>query len=141
MSDSFWPHGLQHASLLCPPLSPGVCSNSCLLSWWCYLTISFFAILFSFCLLSLPASGFFPMSQLFASGGQSTGVLASASVLAMKIQDWFPLGLTDLIFLQSKGHSRFSLASQFEGINSWALSLLYGTTLTSVHDYWKNSVF
>ena len=60
MSDSFWPHGLQHVRLLCPPLSPGACSNSCLLSRWCFLTISFFAIFFSFCLLSFPASGFFP---------------------------------------------------------------------------------
>ena len=98
MSDSLWPHGLQHDRLPCPSLSPGVCSNSCPLSWWCYLTISSSATLFSFCLQSFPASGSFTMSQLFTSGGQSIG--ASASVLPMNIQNWFPLGLTGLIILQ-----------------------------------------
>ena len=81
MSNSLWPHGLQHARLPCPSLSPRVCSDSCSLSSWCYLTISSSTTLFSFCLQSLPASGPFPMSQFFASGGQSIGVSASASVL------------------------------------------------------------
>ena len=98
----FAPHGLQHTRLLCPPLSPGVCSNSSLLSRWCYLTISSSAALFSFCPQFFPASGSFPMSRLFTSGGQSIGALASASVLQKCIQGWFPLRLTNLISLLSK---------------------------------------
>ena len=101
-----WPHGLQHVRLPCPSLSSRVCSNSCPLSQWCYLTISFSAAPFSFCLQSFPASGSFPMSQFFTSNGQSIGASASASVLPMNIQGWFPLGLTGLISLQSKGLSR-----------------------------------
>ena len=106
ISDSLPPHGLKHASLPCPSPSPGVCSNSCLLSWWCHRIISSSVILFSSCPQSFPASGSFPMSWLFASGGQSTGVSASASILPMNIQDWFPLGLAGLISLQSRGLSR-----------------------------------
>ena len=94
-------YGLQHARLLCPPVSPGVCSNSCPLSWWCFLTVSFSAAPFSFCPQSFPASGSFPVSHLFVSGGQRIG--ASVSVLPMNIQDWFPLGLTGLISLLYKG--------------------------------------
>ena len=96
---------LLHDRLLCPPLSPGVCLNSCSLSWWCYLTISSSAMLF-FCLQSFPASWSFPMSWLFTSHGQNTGASASGSVLSMNIQGWFPLALTGLISLQSKGLSR-----------------------------------
>ena len=88
------------------PLSPRVCSDSCPLSQWCYLTISSFADPFSFCLQSFPAPKCFPMSWMFASGGQSIGASASASVLPMNIQGWFHLGFTGLIFLQSKGLSR-----------------------------------
>ena len=106
MSDSLWPHRLKHTRLLCPLLCPGVCSNSCPFSRWCYLTISSSTTLFSFCFQSFPASGSFPMSQLFASGGQSIRASASALVLPMNIQGWFPLGLTGLISLQSKGLSR-----------------------------------
>ena len=95
MSNSLWCHGLQHTRLLCPPLSPGICSNSCPLSRWCYLTISFSPVPFS-CLQSFPKSRSFPMSQLFASGSQSTGASASASVFPMNIEGWFPLGLTGL---------------------------------------------
>ena len=101
MSNSLWPHGLQHSRLPCPPLSPSVCSNSCPLSQWCYLTISSSAAPFSFCLQSFPASESFPMSQLLASGSQSIGTSASATDLSMKIQGWFPLGLTGLISLLS----------------------------------------
>ena len=101
VSNSLQPHGLQHTRIPCPSLSPGICSNSCPLSQWCYLTTSSSATLF-FCLQSYSASGSFPMSWLFATGGQSTGSSASASVLLMNIQGWFPLGLTDLISLQSK---------------------------------------
>ena len=87
-------------------LSPGVCSNSCPLSWWCYLSISSSATPFSFCLQSFPASGSFPMSQLFTSGSLSTGASTSASVLPINIQGWFPLELTALISLLSKRLSR-----------------------------------
>ena len=106
VSNSLRPHGLQHARLPCPSPSPGVYSNSCPLSQWCHLTISFSVVPFSSRLQSFPASESFPMSQFFASGGQSIGVSASASVLSMNMQDWFPLGLTAWIFLQSKGLSR-----------------------------------
>ena len=97
MSDSLRPHGLQHARLPCPPLSPRVCSNPCLLSQWCHPTISSSVIPFSSCLQSFPASESFPRNQLFASGGQNTGASASASVLLMNTQGWFLLGLTGLI--------------------------------------------
>ena len=106
MSDSLQSHGLQHARLPCPPLSPWVCWSSCPLSWCCYLTISTSAALFSFCLQSFPASGSFPLSWLSVSAGQSIGASASASVILMNIQGCFPLGLTGLISLQSKGLSR-----------------------------------
>ena len=95
MSDSLRPHGLQHARPPCPSTTPRVYSNSCPLSQWCNPTISSFVITFSSCLQSFPASGSFQMSQLFTSGGQSIGVSASASVLPMNIQDWFPLGLKE----------------------------------------------
>jgi len=106
MSDSLPPHRLQHASLPCPSPSPGICSNSCPLGWWSHPTISSSAVPFSSCLQSFSVLGFFLMSQLFASGGQSIGISASVSVLPMNIQDWFPLGLTGLISLQSKELSR-----------------------------------
>ena len=93
-SKSLKPHGLQHVRLSCPSLSLGVWSNSCPLIQWCHPTISSSVALFSFCLQSFPASGTFPMSQLFISGGQCIGALASASVLPMNIQGWFPLGWT-----------------------------------------------
>ena len=104
MSNSLRPHGLQHSKLPCPSSTPGACSNSCLSSQWCHPTISPSFIPFSY-LQSFPASRSFPMSPFFASGGQSIGVLASASVLPMNIQ-WFPLGWTGWISLQSKGLSR-----------------------------------
>ena len=137
---TLWPCGLQHARLPCPSLPPGACSRSCPLNRWCHPTISSSVIPFSR-LQSFPASGSFPISQFFTSGGQSIGVLASASVLPMNIQDWFLWGLTGLIPLQSKGPSRSSPTSQFKSINSLALSFLYGLTLTSIHDYWKNHSF
>ena len=102
ISDSFELHGLKHTSLLCPSPTPRACSNSCPSSRWYHPTISSSVILFSSCLQSFPASGSFPTSQLFASGGQSIGASASASVLPVNIQDWFPLGWIDLI-LQSRG--------------------------------------
>ena len=106
MSNSLWPHGLQHARLSCPSPIPRVYSNSCPLSGWCHLTISSSIVPFSSCLQSFPASGSFPMSLLFPSGGQCIGVSASTSVLPMNIQEWTPLGWTGWISLQSKGLSR-----------------------------------
>ena len=102
----FVTHGLKGSRLPCPSLSPGVCSDSCSLSQWCYLTISYSAAPFSFCLQLFLASGSFLMSQLFSSGGQTIGTSASTSVLLMNIQDWFSWGLTGLISLLSKGLSR-----------------------------------
>ena len=106
MSDSLWPHELQHIRLPCPSLSFGVCPNSCSLSLWCHPTISSSAAFFSFYVQSFPASGSFLMSQLFSSGSQGIRASASASVLPMNIQGWFPLGLTDLVSLLSKELSR-----------------------------------
>ena len=105
MSDSLWPCELQHARLPCPSPTPGACTNSCLSSWWCHPTISSSVVPFSSCIQSFPSSGSFPRSQFFTSGGQSIGVSALASVLPMNIQGWFPLRLTGLISLQSKGLS------------------------------------
>ena len=143
------PHGLQHARLPCPSPIPRACSNSCPLSWWCHPTISSSVIPFSSCLQSFPASVSFQMSQFLTSGSQSTGVSASASVLPMNIQDWFPLGLTGLIFLQwgtlksllyTTVQKRFFGFHQFGCINSSAFSLLYSPTLTSIHDYWTTAL-
>ena len=106
MSNSLQPLRRQHARPPCPSLSAGLCSNSCWLSQWCHPTISSSVIPFSSCPQSFPASGSFQMSSFFASGGQSIGASASASVLPMNIQDWFPLGWTGWISLQSKGLSR-----------------------------------
>ena len=100
------PHGLQHARLPCAPPTPRVYSNSCPSHWWCHPTISSSVIPFSSCLQSFLALGSFQMSQFFTSGGQNIGVSASALVLPMNIQDWFPLWLTNLISFLSKGLSR-----------------------------------
>ena len=105
VSDSLWPHGLQHDRPPCPSPTPGVYSNSCPLSQWCYPAISS-VVPFSSHLQSFPASRSFPMIQFFPSGGQSIGIAVSASVLPMNIQNGFPLGLTGWISLQSKGFSR-----------------------------------
>ena len=125
VSKSLWPHGLQHTRLPCPSPTPGPCWNSCPLSQWCHPTISSLVIPFSSCLQSFPASGSFPVSQLFASGGQSIGVSASASVLPMNIQDWFSLGWTGWISLQSKEPSRV-----FSNITVQKYQF-FGTQLTS----------
>ena len=105
--DSLWPHGLQYARLPGPSPAPRVCANSCPLNLWCYPAISSSVIPFSSCLQPFPGSGSFPMSQLFPSGGLGIGALASASALPVNIQGWFPLGLTDLISLLTKGLLRF----------------------------------
>ena len=129
MSTSLRPHGLQHASLPCPLLSPGICSDSCPLSQWCYLTISSSATTFS-CPQSFPVSRSFPMSLLFASGGQSIGPFKEYSGLIFPRIDWF-----DLLAVQRTLKS--PPVPQFKSINSSALSFLYGPTLTSIHDQWK----
>ena len=107
-------------------------------SRWCHPAISYSVVPFSSCPQSLPASGSFPMSQLFAWGGQSTGVSALASVLLKNTQDWSPLEWTGWISLQSKGPQESSPTPQFKNINSLALSFLYSPTLISVHNYYKN---
>ena len=132
MSNSLQPHGLQHTSLPCPSLSPTACTDSCPLSQWSH-TVSSSVVPFSSCLQYFPASGSFPMSQFFASGVQSIGVSASASVLPMNTQDWSPLGWTGWISFQSKGLSRVFSNTVVQSINSSVLSLLYGPTLTSIH--------
>ena len=141
-------HELQHTRVPCPSPSPGVCSNLCPLSWWCWqithlilsspdsFNHSSSVAPFSSCPQSFPALGSFPMSHLFSSGGQS--IRASASVLPVNIQDWFPWGLTGLISLQSRDSQESSPTPQFKIINSLALSFLYSPTHTSIHDYWKN---
>ena len=106
MSDSLWPHELQHTRPPCPSPTPRVYPNSCPLSRWCHPTISSSVIPFSSCPQSVPASRSFPISQLFTSGDQSIGVSASTSVLPMNTQDWSPLGWTGWISLKSKGLSR-----------------------------------
>ena len=138
VSDSLWTHESQHARPPCPSPTPGAYSNSCPSSRWCHPTISSSVVPFSSCPQSLPASGSFPMSQLFTWGGQSIGVSASASVLPMNTQDRFPLEWTGWIFLQSKGLSRVFPNITPQSISSLALSFLYSPTLTSIHDYWKN---
>ena len=133
-----WPHGLQHTRLPCPSPTPRACSNSCPSSQWCLPTISSSVVPFSSCLQSFVVSGSFPLSQIFASGGQSIGASASASVPPVNIQDWYPLGLTHFISMLSRDSQESSPTPQFKSINSLVLSLLHSPTLTSIHDYWKN---
>ena len=123
MSDSWQPHELQHTRPLCPSPAPRVCSKSCPLSLWWHPTISSSVVPFSSCLQSFPASRPFPRSQFFASGGQRMRASASASVLPMNIQSWFPLGLPGLISLQSKGLSRvFSSNTSRKHQLQWAFN-------------------
>ena len=126
---SLWPHRLQHISLPCPPLSPRLGSNTCPLSWCCYLTISSSVNSSSSFPQSFPASESFPMSWLFLSGGQSIGVSASASasVLPINIQGWFPCSPRD--------SQESSPAPQVKSINSSVLSVLYGSALTPICDW------
>ena len=136
MSDSLWPHELQHARPPCPSPTPRVHPNPCPSSRWCHSTILSSLVPFFSCPQSFPESESFPMSQLFASGGQRIGVSASVSVLPVNTQDWSPLGWTVWISLQSKGLSR--VFSNTKSINSLVLSSPYSPTLTSIHDHWKN---
>ena len=138
VSNSLRPHGLQHTRPPCPSPTPRVYSNSCPLSRWCHTTISSFVIPFSSCPHSFPESGSFPMSQLFASGGQNIGVSASTSIPPMNAQDWSPLGWTGWISLQSKGLSRVFSNTTVQKHQFFAAHFLYSPTLTSIHEYWKN---
>ena len=133
-------HVLQHARPPCPSPTPRTYSHSCPLSQWCHPTTSSSVAPFPSCFQSFPVLGSFPMSQFFESGGQSIGV--SVSVLPMNIQNWSPLGLTGLISPCSPRDSQESSPTpQFKSINSSVLSFLYGPTLTSIYDYWKNHSF
>ena len=134
VSNSLWSHEWQHARPPCPSPIPGVHPNSCPSRRWCHLAISSSVVPFSSRPQSLPASGSFPISQLFSRGGQSIGVSASVSVLPMNIQDWSPLGWTGWISLQSKGLSRVFSNTTVKSISSSALSFLHSSTLTSIHD-------
>ena len=134
MSNSLWSHGLQHARLPCPPLSPGVCSNS--LSRWCSLTSPSSAAPSSFYRQSFPASESFPMTQLFTSDGQGIG--ASASVLLMNIQVRIPLELTGLISLLSRELSRVFSSTTIQNHQFFSTQPSSWANLTSIHDYWKN---
>ena len=140
MSDSLQPQGLQHARIPCPSPTPRACSNSRPSSWWYHPTISSSVNPFSSRPQSFPASESFPVSQFFASGGQSIRASASASVLQMNIHGWFPLEWTGLVSLQSKGLPR-GFSNTTVQINSSTLSLLYGPTLTSVYNYWEKQMF
>ena len=137
MSNPLQPHGLQHARPPCPSPTPRAYSDSWPLSWWCHPTISSSVVPFSSRLQSFPASGFFQVSQLFTSGGQSIGFSASTSVLPVNTQDWFPLGWTGWISLQSEGLSRAFSNTTVQNINTSALSFLDSSTLTSIHDYYR----
>ena len=139
MYESLWPHGLQHARLLCPSPTPGACSDSCPLSRWCHPTISS-SVVPSPPTFNLSQHQGLPLSQFFTSGGQSIGVSPSASVLPINIQDWFPLGWTGSPCCPRDSQESFP-TPQLKSINSSALSFLYSPALTSIHDYWKNHGF
>ena len=132
------PHGLQNTRPPCPSPTPGVYPNSCPLSWSCHPTISSSVIPFSSCLQSFPVSESFPITQLFASGGQNIGVSASTSVFPINTRDWCPLRWTGWICLQSKGLSRIFSNTAVQKHQFLRLSFLYSPTLTSIHDCWKN---
>ena len=138
---TLWPHGLQCTRLLFPSRSPGLCSNSCPLRWWCYPTISSSVAPFSCCPQSFPPSRSFPVSQLFASGGHSIGASASASVLPVNIQGRFPLGLTALIFLLSKGLSRVFFNTTVRKHQFFNAQAFLWSSSHSVHDYGENQSF
>ena len=141
MSNDLWSPGLQHTRLPCPSPTPGVYSNSRPSSRWCPPTISSSVGPFSSHLQSFPAWEPFPISQLFTSGGQSTGASPSVSVLPMNIHDWFALRWTGLISCSPRDAQEFSPTTQFKSINSSAFSFLFGPNFISVHDYWRNHSF
>ena len=136
---TLWPQGLQHARPTCPSLSPGICSNSCPLSQWWHPTNSASVAPFSSFLQSFPASQSFLMSWLFASGGQSIG--ASASVLPVNIQGWFPFWLTSLIFLLSTGLSRVLSRTTIWKQHFFSTQHSLWSSSQGTHDYWQNYSF
>ena len=138
VSNSLWPHESQHAKPPCPSPTPGVHSDSRPSSQWCHPAISSSVVSFSFCPQSLPASGSFPMSQLFSWCGQSTGVSASSSVLPMNTQDWSPQNELVGFPCSPRDSQESSPTPQFKSINSLVLSFLHSPILASIHDYWKN---
>ena len=138
MSDSLRPHEPQHARPPCPSPTPRVHPNPGPSSRWCHPTITSSVVPFASCPQSFPASGSFPMSQLFASGGQSIGVSASTSDLPMNTQDWSPLGWTGWISLQSKGLSRVFTNTRVQKHQVFGAQLFFIPTLTSIHDHRKN---
>ena len=136
MSDSLWPHGLQHTRPLCPSPSSEVCPSSCPLHQWCHPAISSSDALFSFCLQSFPVSETFPVSRLFTSDDRIPGVSASASVFPMSIQGWYSnLRLTGLISCCPRNSQESFPAPQFQSINSLVFCLLYGPNLTTIHTW------
>ena len=140
VSDSLWPHGLQHGRLPYPSPTAGVYSNSCPLSRWCHPAISSSVVPFS-CLQSFPPLGSFQMSQLFASDGQSIKASVLASVLPTNNQDWFPLRLTGLSSLKSKGLLSLFSNTTVQKHQFFSIQPFCGPALTSIHDYWKNRSF
>ena len=136
MSNSLWPHGLQHPRPPCPLPTPRVYPNSCPLSWWCHPAVSSSVVPFFSCPQTLPASGSFPMSRLFASGGQRIGASASTSVPSSEYSGWISFRIWYPCCPRDSQKS--SPTPQFKSINSSALSFLYSPTLTSIHDHWKN---
>ena len=141
MSGSLWRHRLQDTRLPCPSPSPRVYPNSCPLNWWCHPIISSSVTLFSFCLQSFPASGSFPTSRLFPSGSQITETSASASVLPMDIQCWFPLGLIGLISLLSKGLSRVFSSTTVRKHRFFSTQPSLWSSSHVIHDYQKSHSF
>ena len=141
MSDSLQPHEPQHARPPCPTPALRVHPNPCPSSRWCHPAISSSVVPFSSCPQSLPASGSFPTSQLFASDGQRIGASASASVLSMNIQGWFPYDRLLWSPCDPRDSQESSPAPQFESINSLVFSLFHGPSLTSIHGYLKNHSF
>ena len=136
MSNSLRPRGLQHARLPCPSPTPRACPNSCPLCQWCHPTISSSGVPFCSCLQYFSASGSFPMSQFFTSGGQR--IEASASdVFPINIQDWFPYDWLIWSPCNPRDFQESSPTPKFKSVNSSALSFLYSPILTSIHDYWK----
>ena len=138
MSNSLKPHETQHTRPPCISPTARDHSNPCPLIWWCHPTTSSSVIPFTSRPQSFPASGSFPMSQLFTSGGQSIGVSVSASVLPMNSQHWFPLGWAGWIYLQSKGLSRVFSNTTVQKHQFFSAQLSFSPTLTSIHDCWKN---
>ena len=141
LSEYLWAHGLQHIRLPCPSPTPRTCSNSCSLSRWCHPTISYSVVHFSSWIQSFTASGVFPKSQFFISGGQSIGASASASVFPMNIQDWFSLGLTGWTSLQSKELSTVFSNTTLQNHEYFGAQPSLWSNTHMQHGYWKNHSF